>query len=179
MAEPGESNIEFVQKLCENKKKMPRTSRLEFFVEILEAAILALVAIATAYSGYQAALWNGNQTELYTEAITLDNKADSLTIVNYESAIYNMNTLDAWLNAKLLGREKIAEYYERRFLPEFKVAFDAWIKRDPLNNIQVPAGPIYMPEYHSSIMEEANNLAKSPQPSLMKAQQPDQSQTAI
>jgi len=159
MLEAGETNIEIVQKLCENKKT-PRPFRLEFFVEILEAAILALVAIATAYSGYQAALWNGNQTELYTEAITLDNKADSLIIENYESAIYNMNTLDAWLNAKLQGREKIAEYYERRFLPEFKVAFDPWIKLDPINNSQAPPGPIYLPEYHSSIMEEANNLAK-------------------
>ncbi len=161
MPEAGETNIEIVQKLCENKeKKMPRSSRLEFFIEILEAIILALVAVATAYSGYQAAQWDGHQSELYAESSTLDAKANRLIIENDQAAAYNANTINAWLNAKLQGSERVAEFYERRFLPEFKIAFDAWIKLDPINNSQAPPGPIYMPEYHSSIMEEANNLTK-------------------
>ena len=77
-----------------------------------------------------------------------------------QQCIYNTNTLNAWLNAKLEGREEIAEFYERRFLPDYKVAFDAWIKLDPINNSQAPLGPIYMPEYHNSIGEEANNLSE-------------------
>jgi hypothetical protein len=56
------------------------------------------------------------------------------------------------------GREAIAQFYERRFLPEYKIAFDAWIKLAPFNNSQAPSGPRYMPEYHSSKTEEANNL---------------------
>jgi hypothetical protein len=161
MPETGEKNIEIVQKLCKNKeKKTPRSSRLEFFVEILEAIILALVAIATAYSGYQAALWGDQQSVLYAESSSLDEKADSLIIENYEAGIYNSDILNAWLNAKMQGQEEIAKFYERRFLPEFKVAFDAWLKLDPRNNSQAPPGPIYMPEYHSSMMEEANNLTK-------------------
>ena len=56
------------------------------------------------------------------------------------------------------GQEDIVEFYERRFLPEFKIAFDAWIKLDPINNSSAPPGPRYMPQYHSSKMEEANNL---------------------
>ena len=56
------------------------------------------------------------------------------------------------------GQEDIVEFYERRFLPEFKIAFDAWIKLDPINNSSAPPGPRYMPQYHSSKMEEANSL---------------------
>lgn len=52
----------------------------------------------------------------------------------------------------------MAKLYERRFLPEYKIAFDAWIKTDPFNNSQAPAGPRYMSEYRSSKMEEANSL---------------------
>lgn len=57
------------------------------------------------------------------------------------------------------GLEEIAAFYERRFLPDYKVAFDAWIQFDPLNNSQAPLGPIYVPEYHNSIGEEANNFS--------------------
>jgi len=39
-------------------------SRLEV-VEIIEALILALVAVATAWSGYQAASWAGKRSEQY------------------------------------------------------------------------------------------------------------------
>src|SRR5437660_12468173 len=40
-------------------------------IEILEALILALVAVATAWSGYQAAQWAGKRAEQYAEATRL------------------------------------------------------------------------------------------------------------
>jgi|GEM_PF-4894723 len=53
MPEVGETNIEIAHKLCEtNSNKAPRSSRSEFIIEVLEAIILALVAVATAWSGY-------------------------------------------------------------------------------------------------------------------------------
>jgi hypothetical protein len=161
MPEAGETNIEVVHKLWEtDEKKTSRSSRSEFIIEILEAIILALVAVATAWSGYQAAQWDGHEAELYAEANILNVKADGLVISAGQEAIYNSNTLNAWLNAKMQGQEEIVKFYERRFLPEFKPAFDAWIKLDPINNSQAPPGPIYMPEYHSSKMEEASNLTE-------------------
>ncbi len=161
MPEAGETNIEIAHKLCEtNGEKTSRSSRSEFIIEILEAVILALVAVATAWSGYQAAQWDGHQAELYAEANILNVEASSLVTTSGQEALYDTNTLNAWLNAKMQGEEQIAKFYERRFLPEFKIAFDAWIKMDPINNTQAPAGPRYMPEYHSSKMEEASNLTK-------------------
>jgi hypothetical protein len=38
--------------------------RLEL-IEILEAVLLAIVAVATAWSGYQTARWDGRQAHLY------------------------------------------------------------------------------------------------------------------
>lgn len=37
-------------------------------MEIIEALILALVAVATAWSGYQAAQWAGKRAEQYAQA---------------------------------------------------------------------------------------------------------------
>jgi hypothetical protein len=160
MPEAGGTNIELAHKLTErDKKKAPRSSRLEFRIEILEAIILALVAVSTAYSGYQAAQWDGHQAELYSEANSMNVKANGLIVTNGEDVLYNTNTLNAWLNAKIQGNETAAKFYENRFLPEYKVAFDAWIKLDPLNNSSAPPGPRYMLEYRSSKTEEANNLS--------------------
>jgi hypothetical protein len=120
----------------------------------LEAIIIALVALATAWSGFQAAQWNGHQAELYGEANGLNLEAASLTTSAGQDRLYNTNTL----NANMQGYKQIAQFYERRFLAECKIAFDAWIKTDPFNNSEAPPGPAYMPGYRSSKMEEAGNL---------------------
>ena len=58
------------------------------------------------------------------------------------------------------GQKQIAQFYERRFLKEYKIAFDAWIKTDPINNSNAPPGPTYVPGYQSSKMQEASNLSR-------------------
>ena len=63
-----------------------------------------------------------------------------------------------WLKAEAHGDKKLADLFERRFLPEFRPAFEAWKKTDPLNNINAPAGPQLMAEYRSSKTEEAAKL---------------------
>ena len=142
-----------------NGTNAQQSSRLEFTIEILEAVILALVALATAWSGFQAAQWDGQQAELYGEANLLSIKAVSLNTSDGQDHLYNTNVLNAWLNANMQGQKQIAQFYERRFLKEYKIAFDAWIKTDPVNNSNAPPGPTYVPGYRSSKMVEASNLS--------------------
>lgn len=159
MPEAGESNIEIAHKLQEGSEKMaPRSSRLKLEIEILEVIIFAFVAISTAYSGYQAAQWDGHQAVLYAEANSENVKASGLTTSDGQDLLFNTNTLNAWLNAEMKRNQTAAKFYENRFLPEYKIAFDAWVKLDPLNNSSAPPGPRYMPQYHSSKLDEANNL---------------------
>ncbi len=44
---------------------------------------------------------------------------------------------------------------ERRFTPDYRAAFDAWLETDPFTNEQAPAGPAYMPGYVNPDMAEA------------------------
>jgi len=72
VSEAGEANIEIAHHLSEQEKRnksepSPRTERLEIF----EAIVLALIAITTAWSGYQAARWDGQQNLLYGRASNL------------------------------------------------------------------------------------------------------------
>ena len=50
------------------------------------------------------------------------------------------------------------EIAERRFRPEFQVAFEAWLATDPATNPDAPPGPTYMPEYERPGKEEAQRL---------------------
>jgi hypothetical protein len=68
---PEEMNVEFSHKLSEQEdeqeeRREKRKARWEVLIEIVEVAVLAIVAIATAWSGYQAARWDGQQSPLYT-----------------------------------------------------------------------------------------------------------------
>ena len=127
-------------------------------LEIFEALVLAIVAIATAWSGYQAALWTGHQSELYGQASKLRVQAEGAATYANQERLYNASTVVEWLKAEAHGDKKLIDLFERRFLPEFRPAFEAWKKTDPLNNPSAPAGPQLMAEYRSSKTEEAARL---------------------
>lgn len=156
MPEGGGSNIEIAEYLSESEKA--RESSGHVILEIVEAVVLAIVAIATAWSGYEAALWTGHQSELYGEASKLRVQAEGLATTANQERLYNASTVVEWLKAEAQGDKKLAVLFERRFLPEFRPAFEAWKKTDPLNNVNAPAGPQTMVGYRSSKTEEAAKL---------------------
>jgi hypothetical protein len=153
MSEAGGSNIEIAQFLSERKE--PSQSLGHEILEIAEAVVLAVVAIATAWSGYQAALWTGHQSELYGQASKLRVQAEATATYANQERLYNASTVVEWLKAEAHGDKKLADLFERRFLPEFRPAFEAWKKTDPVNNRNAPPGPQLMAEYRSSKTEEA------------------------
>jgi hypothetical protein len=61
MPEAGGSNIEVAHHLSEHKESSESFGHE--ILEIAEAIVLALVAVVTAWGGYQAALWSGHQEE--------------------------------------------------------------------------------------------------------------------
>lgn len=129
-------------------------------IEIIEAVILALVAVATASSGYQAAQWVGKRAEQYAKASRLRVTAEGLGTLAGQERIYDSDTFNSWLAAKLDGREKAAEFFQRRFRDEYRPAFAAWMNTDPFNNAQAPPGPIFMAEYHTAKHEQFLALNK-------------------
>jgi hypothetical protein len=129
-------------------------------IEIIEALILALVAVATAWSGYQAAEWAGRRAGDYAKANRLRVTAEGLATLAGQERIYDSDTFNSWLAAKLQGQAQAADFFERRFRDEYRPAFAAWMKTDPFNNTQAPPGPIFMPEYHNANHEQFLVLTK-------------------
>jgi hypothetical protein len=129
-------------------------------VEILEAILLAIVAVATAWSGYQAALWDGESAKEYATSSRVRAEGTALQLEANQYTLYNTNVLNMWMQATSTGDKQLADFELRRFTPEFKVAFDAWLKTDPLHNVNAPPGPRYMPEYIDPIMEQGDEKLK-------------------
>jgi hypothetical protein len=152
----GGSNIEVAHHLSEHHEA--GQSRAHEILEIVEAIVLAVVAIATAWSGYQAALWTGHQSELYADAGKLRVEADGVADTANQERLYDASNVVEWLKAEAQGQHELAVLFERRFLPEFRPAFEAWKRTDPLHNPKAPAGPQLMPEYHSAKTDEATEL---------------------
>jgi len=125
--------------------------------------VLAIVAVATAWSGYEAAKWDALSAQNY-------NLASRTAVVSQEKAtlagqdrLYDITTFDAWVGAKVAGKDKVAAFYERRFRPEYATAFAAWWKLDPVNNPSAPPGPIFMVEYADPNRQESASLAEEAQ----------------
>jgi hypothetical protein len=156
MSEAGRSNIEVAQHLGHHRESS--RSLGHEILEVAEGMVLAIVAIATAWSGYQAELWTGQQSELYGQASKLRVEAEGLATYANQERLYNASTVVEWLKAEAHGDKKLADFFERRFLPEFRPAFESWKKTDPVNNPKAPAGPQLMAEYRSSKAEEAAKL---------------------
>lgn len=155
---PEDLNAEIAETLVSPEGRRTTKTRWEETVEIIEALLLAFVAVATAWSGYQAARWDGRQAELYGRASTTRNEADQALTLGGQQRLLDVSTFNTWIEAQSEGRRDLMALYERRFSPEFKVAFDAWIALDPLSNPDAPPGPSFMPEYENPLLKEGARL---------------------
>jgi len=127
-------------------------------LEVIATVLLSLATVATAWSGYQASRWNGEQAKAFSRASTLrdaSNKADALA--NAQTQI-DVATFTQWVDAYALERTELADFYFARFRPEFKPAVDAWIATRPRRNPDAPLTPFAMPEYEVAARAEAERL---------------------
>jgi hypothetical protein len=116
MLEPAVGAVGYViRKLDQVRENVPSSQSRFEAIEIIEAVILALVAVATVWSGYQAARWAGMRAQEYAEASRLRVTAEGLATLAGQERIYDSDTVNSWLAAKLDGKEKAAEFFERRF----------------------------------------------------------------
>lgn len=154
------ANVEIAQRIGEHARpsKGEPSKRKEEILEIAQAVLLALVAIATAWSGYQAARWDSNSAQLYGQSSRLRTMAVQHQTNAGQLYLYDTTTFDFWLDATVKGDVQLASLFQARFRPEYRVAFDAWMKLDPLNNPRAPPGPSFMPQYRVSESDLAASL---------------------
>lgn len=162
---PEGSNIEIAHQVYEagEHHHAPGRRRHEIAIEIGEAFLLALVAVATAWSGYQSALWDGHSAKLYGTSSRIRSLATQATTRGGQNQLYDATTFNFWLQATLTHNPKLAIGYEKRFRPEYRPAFRAWLATHPFTNPHASAGPIFMPQYRNTAL--ARGVARNAQAS--------------
>jgi hypothetical protein len=117
-------------------------------LSIVEAILLSVVALTAAWSGYAAAKWSTEGSLKLAKASATRTKANrayegALTLRSQDAANFN-----AWFSAYLLKDRPGEQVAEKRFRPQYDVAFRAWLRTKPFTNPNAPKGPQFMPQYH-------------------------------
>ena len=127
-------------------------------IEIFEAVLLALVALTTAWSGYQAARWDGQSARAYATSSRVRAEAVQTSLSGNQTILYDTNNVNSWFQAMQAGDKEYADFLVRRMTPDYRVAFEAWIKTDPIHNLKALLGPRYMPQWKDPLAEKAVQL---------------------
>jgi hypothetical protein len=155
---PEQMNVEVAHKLSERERAAREQRRWEQVIEILEVVVLALAAIATAWSGYQAAKGDGRQSVLYADAGVDRLQASTAAAEGDQRLAADAAIFNSWLQARAANDPQLQAMFVRRFSPEYRTAFTAWLATKPFTNPAAPPGPGYLPEYHNPQAEHAKQL---------------------
>jgi hypothetical protein len=137
----------------------PPVDRHRRHVELAATVLLALAAVATAWSSYQAARWNGEQAIAASRANAARISSSSSASLAESQTQVDIATFIQWVNATAEGKTDVAEFYRQRFRPEFTPAFDAWLATMPLKNADAPPTPFAMPEYQLAAKADSQRYA--------------------
>jgi len=154
MAE-GLSTGEVVKELKEHAE---HTQGHHALIPILEAAILSIVAIVAAWSGFSAAKWGTESSLELAKASATRAKANRAFQEALTIRVGDSTTFNAWFGAYVAGKRRAASVAERRFRPQYRVAFDAWMATHPFTNPHAPPGPAFMPQYKPTGEAESAEL---------------------
>jgi len=160
MGEAGLSPSEVGKEIAEHKHRSEHgeASGQERWVTIVEAVLLAVVAVLAAWSGYASAKWGTESSLTLARASAARTVASRSNLDALESRNFDSSTFNAWFTAFIAGDEKGQELAIRRFRPEFDAAFQAWRATNPETNPDAPKGPTYMPEYEQPALDKATEL---------------------
>lgn len=155
---PEGMNVHVAHKLSEQERTERAKRRWQEVVEVLEVLALAIAAVATAWSGYQAARGDGHQSVLYAESSRARFQADAAATLGGQQLAADASMFTAWLQARVADDRQLQAALVRRFTPEYRSAFEAWLKTEPFTDPAAPPGPGYMPQYRNPQLEQAERL---------------------
>jgi len=136
----------------------PTRSRADERLDVVATVLLALATVATAWSGYQASRWNGEQAKAASRTNGIRILAARAQGLAQAQTQVDVATFSSWADAYAQGDTMLADFYFKRFRKEFKPAVQAWIATRPLKNPDAPLTPFVMPQYKLQAREDASRL---------------------
>lgn len=132
--------------------------RVHSRLELLATILLAVAAVATAWSSYQSARWSGVQAIDFSKSNAARVESTKASTKAGQQTQVDVLLFTQWANAYATEDEFLADFYFKRFRPEFKPAVVAWTDTKPLKNKNAPATPFVMPQYKLAAEAESRAL---------------------
>lgn len=121
--------------------------------------VLALATTSSAWCAYQSTRWSGVQTFRLAEANEAGRQAAKNAVTAMQIRAFDGTMFLQFLQARSQGQKDLETLLSARFRPEMKVAMEAWLATDPINNPSAPPHPFQMAEFQ--IAEEAETHRQS------------------
>jgi hypothetical protein len=125
---------------------------------IIEALLLAVVAVLAAWSGFASAKWGTHSSLELAKASAARTQANRAAYQAADLKNFDALTFNAWFTAYVAGNKNAMRVAEFRFRPQFQIAFNAWFTTHPFTNPDAPKGPTYMPQYAQPELARAQLL---------------------
>ncbi len=132
--------------------------RFDRHFELAATVLLAIAAVATAWASYQSARWHGEQARAQSASIAARVESTRAANVANRQGQIDVALFTQWVDAYARDETELAGFYRKRFRPEFKPAFDAWVATRPRKNPSAPLSPFAMPQYRLAAIAAADRL---------------------
>jgi hypothetical protein len=133
-------------------------TRFDRHFELLATVLLAVAAVATAWASYQSARWHGEQARAQSASIAARVESTRAANVANRQGQIDVALFTQWVDAYARDEAELAAFYDKRFRPEFKPAFEAWVATRPRKNPSAPLSPFAMPQYKLAANAAADRL---------------------
>jgi hypothetical protein len=159
----GLSAGEVGKEISEHRAKATESSATEAkgrdrLITIIEAILLAVVAVLAAWSGFASARWSTDASLQLAKASAARTQANRFAYQAADLRNFDSLTFNAWFTAYIAKNRSAMRVAEYRFRPVFLTAFNAWLKTHPFTNRHAPKGPTYMPQYVQPELALSNRL---------------------
>lgn len=96
-------------------------------LEVLAVVLLGVATIGSAWCGYQATRWNGEESELARASGVLQVEAARQFGLATQVVSYDTNTISQYANALAAGNEQLERFYRDTLIrPDFLPILDEW-----------------------------------------------------
>jgi hypothetical protein len=160
---PSEVGKEIAEHRARAAERGPTAERKghDRLITIVEATLLAVVAVLAAWSGFAAAKWGTESSLELAQASAARTQANRAAYQAADLRNFDSLTFNAWFTAYVAGNKNAMRVAEYRFRPGFMVAFQAWLRTHPFTNPNAPKGPTYMPQYRQPELALSRRLDAS------------------
>jgi hypothetical protein len=115
--------------------------------ELVAVLLLAVTAIVTAWTGFQASKWSGAMSISFSQASSARIEAARLEGVANRKQTVQVSLFTQWLQAYQADDDELTDFLASRFPEPLASTFPQWIESQPLQNSQAPATPFEMSAY--------------------------------